>query len=91
MAAIERSEHSTAIAIDVVDLQLTAGRIVCVAQHWPSKGSEAQFLRKVFLASCRYFRTDLGPEYSTDQADHFHFDRGPPDECPDIYRPPYND
>ena len=76
------SEHATANAIDVTAFVLDNGRSVSVAGHWSGTGPEAQFLRRVFLASCRYFRTALGPEYNTDHADHFHFDRGPPDQCP---------
>jgi hypothetical protein len=78
----EASEHSTANAIDVTAFVLANGRTVTVARDWAGDGPEARFLRRVFLAACRYFRTALGPEYNTDHADHFHFDRGPPDRCP---------
>ncbi len=77
-----KSEHSTANAIDVTAFVLENGRTVTVANHWRGNGAEAQFLRRVFPAACRYFRTALGPANDKDHADHFHFDRGSPDTCP---------
>lgn len=78
----QRSEHATANAIDVTSLTLVDGRAVSIKNDWHGTGPKALFLRQVFLASCKYFRTALGPDYNSDHADHFHLDRGQPDECP---------
>jgi len=76
-----RSQHATANAIDIDAFGLSDGRTVSVARHWKGTGPEAEFLRTVHDAACRYFRVALGPDFNAAHANHFHLDRGAYRSC----------
>ncbi len=66
------STHATADAIDVRGFRLTGGDTVILLRDWDGVGNKGAFLRNVHQASCRWFKTTLGPDYNALHADHFH-------------------
>lgn len=71
-----RSQHARAAAIDIAAFVLGDGRKVTVKDAWRREGPDGQFVRQVFAAACRHFRTALGPDYNAAHHDHIHVDRG---------------
>nr|PZN45445.1 MAG: extensin [Pseudomonadota bacterium] len=69
-----RSEHSYGNAVDVMAFHLSDGRKITVAKGWKGDPVEQEFLREVFVGSCRYFSTVLGPGSDAYHYDHFHLD-----------------
>lgn len=69
-----RSEHSTANAIDIAGFRLVDGTRITVAADWAGADEKAAFLREVRDGACTLFGTTLSPDYNTAHADHFHFD-----------------
>jgi hypothetical protein len=68
------SEHAYGNALDVAAFTLADGRTVTVKGDWAGPDANARgFLREVFAAGCRGFRTALGPGVKYHN-DHFHFD-----------------
>lgn len=68
------SEHSFGNAMDVFSFTFADGREVAVKSGWRGAPDEQQFLRDVFVASCQYFTTVLGPGADAFHYDHFHLD-----------------
>ncbi|MEM9433791.1 MAG: extensin family protein [Pseudomonadota bacterium] len=66
------STHATAASIDISGFRLADGRVIDLAQDWDSTGPDAEFLRTVRDAACRWFETVLGPDFNALHADHFH-------------------
>ncbi len=69
-----KSEHSFGNALDVMAFILADGRTVTVAKGWRGSRQEQEFLREVFVGSCRVFSTVLGPGADAHHSDHFHLD-----------------
>ncbi|WP_188945738.1 extensin family protein, partial [Polymorphobacter multimanifer] len=70
-----RSEHSTANAIDIAGFRLEDGTRITVAADWTRDNEKAAFLREVRDGACQLFGTILSPDYNAAHADHFHFDQ----------------
>lgn len=68
------SEHSFGNAVDVMSFRFADGREVTVKNGWRGAPEEQAFLREVFVGSCRYFSTVLGPGADMFHYDHFHLD-----------------
>ena len=68
------SEHSFGNAFDVLSFTFENGQTVTVKNGWVRSDAERNFLREVFVASCTYFTTVLGPGSDAYHADHFHLD-----------------
>ncbi|OJY38939.1 MAG: extensin, partial [Rhizobiales bacterium 65-9] len=68
------SEHSFGNAMDVFSFTFADGREIVVKTGWRGAPDEQQFLRQVFVNSCRYFTTVLGPGADMFHYDHFHLD-----------------
>jgi hypothetical protein len=68
------SEHSFGNAVDVMSFRFADGREVTVKNGWRGSQQEQEFLREVFVGSCRYFSTVLGPGADAYHSDHFHLD-----------------
>lgn len=73
-AGARKSEHSYGNAVDVMAFHLSDGRKITVAKGWKGDPVEQEFLREVFVGSCRYFSTVLGPGSDAFHYDHFHLD-----------------
>ncbi len=69
-----RSEHSTANAIDIAGFRLADGTRITVAADWTRDDEKAAFLREVRNGACKLFGTILSPDYNAAHADHFHLD-----------------
>lgn len=76
-----KSQHASANAIDIAGFTLEDGRKISVLKDWPTKGTEAGFLRTIKGRSCGYFRVSLGPDFNEAHRNHFHLDRGPMWTC----------
>ena len=70
-----RSAHATGRALDVGGFTLADGRQVSVLNDWGTGTDKAAFLEAVRDQSCEIFSTVLSPDYNTNHADHFHFER----------------
>jgi len=70
-----RSEHSTANAIDIAGFRLADGNRITVAADWTREGPKAAFLREIRDGACKLFGTTLSPDYNAAHADHFHLDQ----------------
>ncbi len=70
-----RSEHSTANAIDIAGFRLEDGTRITVAADWTRDDEKAAFLREVRDGACQLFGTTLSPDYNAAHADHFHLDQ----------------
>ncbi|CAN7457172.1 extensin family protein [Phenylobacterium sp. LjRoot219] len=70
------SAHARAAAIDIAGFQLSDGRRVSVARHWPGDTPEARFLRRIRDDACQVFGTTLSPDYNAAHADHLHLESG---------------
>ena len=68
------SEHSFGNALDVMAFELADGRTITIAKGWKGDLREQEFLREVFVGSCRIFGTVLGPGADPYHYDHFHLD-----------------
>lgn len=68
------SEHAFGNALDVMAFELADGRTVTVAKGWKGDLRDQEFLREVFVGSCRTFSTVLGPGADPYHYDHFHLD-----------------
>jgi len=68
------SEHSFGNALDVFAFRLNDGREITVKGGWRGAPEEQEFLREVFVGSCRHFATVLGPGADAFHYDHFHLD-----------------
>lgn len=71
-----RSQHARANAVDIASFTLQDGTVISVLKNWNGSTAAGQFLHKVHLDSCRYFRVALSPNFNTAHQDHLHFDRG---------------
>jgi len=69
-----KSEHSFGNAVDVMGFRLADGRDVSVERGWRGTPQEQEFLREIFVASCRMFTTVLGPGSDMLHYNHFHLD-----------------
>ncbi len=69
-----KSEHSFGNALDVMAFILADGRTITIAKGWRGTRQEQEFLREVFVGSCRVFATVLGPGADPFHYDHFHLD-----------------
>lgn len=76
-----RSQHASANAIDISAFTLDDGRTISLLKHWAGQDAQAQFLRRIHAAACRYFRVAIGPDFNAAHANHFHFDRGAFKSC----------
>lgn len=68
------SEHAFGNALDVMAFELVDGRTITIAKGWRGQLREQEFLREVFIGSCRVFATVLGPGADPYHYDHFHLD-----------------
>lgn len=68
------SEHSFGNAFDVHTFTLENGEVITVKGGWAGTDQERQFLREIFVGSCNYFTTVLGPGSDRYHWDHFHLD-----------------
>jgi hypothetical protein len=68
------SEHAFGNALDVMAFELADGRTITIAKGWKGELREQEFLREVFIGSCRTFSTVLGPGADPYHYDHFHLD-----------------
>ena len=68
------SEHSKGNALDVMRIELRNGRDIDVRKPGWFAFRERGLLNNVRAGGCQYFTTVLGPGYTADHADHFHFD-----------------
>lgn len=68
------SEHAFGNALDVMAFELADGRTISIAKGWKGDLREQEFLREVFVGSCRTFATVLGPGADPYHYDHFHLD-----------------
>lgn len=68
------SEHSFGNALDVMSFTFENGETVTVKKGWSGSEAEYNFLREVFVGSCAYFTTVLGPGSDRYHSDHFHLD-----------------
>lgn len=68
------SEHAFGNALDVMAFELADGRTITIAKGWRGQLREQEFLREVFIGSCRVFATVLGPGADPYHYDHFHLD-----------------
>ena len=68
------SEHAFGNALDVMAFELADGRTITIAKGWKGDLREQEFLREVFVGSCRIFGTVLGPGADPYHYDHFHLD-----------------
>ncbi|WP_291954903.1 extensin family protein [Chelatococcus sp.] len=73
-AGAPRSEHSYGNAVDIMSLTFADGRVITVLKGWRGAPEEQEFLREIFVGSCRYFSTVLGPGADAHHNDHFHLD-----------------
>lgn len=71
-----KSEHAFGNAMDVMGFRLADGREINVKRDWRGQRLDAEFLREVFVGSCRHFSTVLGPGSDPHHSDHFHLDLG---------------
>ena len=71
-----RSQHARANAVDIASFTVQDGTVISVLKNWNGDGPAAQFLHKVHLDSCRYFRVSLSPDFNIAHQDHLHLDRG---------------
>lgn len=71
-----RSQHARANAVDIASFTLQDGSVISVLKNWTADGAAAQFLHKVHLQSCGYFRVALSPNFNSAHQDHLHLDRG---------------
>jgi hypothetical protein len=62
------SEHGKGRAIDISAFILSDGKVLTVSDNYN------RLLRRIYRASCGYFRTTLGPGSDGYHEDHFHFD-----------------
>ena len=69
------SQHAFANAIDIGGFVLANGHNVDRLRDLRG-GAKGQFLRRVYAASCGWFRVKLGPSSNRGHRDHFHLDRG---------------
>lgn len=68
------SEHSFGNAFDVLSFTLETGQVITVKKGWVGTETERSFLREIFVGSCNYFTTVLGPGSDAYHNDHFHLD-----------------
>jgi Extensin-like protein C-terminus len=68
------SEHSFGNALDVMAFEFADGRTITISKGWKGDLREQEFLREVFIGSCRIFSTVLGPGADPYHYDHFHLD-----------------
>ncbi len=68
------SEHAFGNAFDVMSFKFADGSVVTVKNGWRGTSTEQEFLREVFVGSCTYFTTVLGPGSDSYHSDHFHLD-----------------
>ena len=73
-AGAARSEHSFGNAVDIMSLTFADGRVITVLKGWRGAPEEQEFLREIFIGSCRYFSTVLGPGADAYHNDHLHLD-----------------
>ncbi|CAH1663991.1 extensin-like domain-containing protein [Chelatococcus asaccharovorans] len=73
-AGAARSEHSFGNAVDIMSLTLADGRVITILKGWRGAPEEQEFLREIFVGSCRYFSTVLGPGADAYHYDHLHLD-----------------
>ncbi|MBS7697788.1 MULTISPECIES: extensin family protein [unclassified Chelatococcus] len=73
-AGAPRSEHSYGNAVDIMSLTFADGRVITILKGWRGAPEEQEFLREIFVGSCRYFSTVLGPGADAHHNDHFHLD-----------------
>ena len=71
---VKVSEHAFGNAVDVMSFRFADGRELAVRTGWNGQPEEQDFLREVFVAACRHFRTVLGPGSDPFHHDHFHLD-----------------
>lgn len=69
-----KSEHAFGNAMDVMAFRLADGREINVEKGWRGQPREQEFLREVFVGSCRHFTTVLGPGSDAQHYNHFHLD-----------------
>jgi hypothetical protein len=69
-----RSEHAFGNAVDVMSFRFANGYVVTVEGGWRGTRQEQDFLREVFIGSCRHFSTVLGPGSDPFHYNHFHLD-----------------
>jgi hypothetical protein len=73
-AGASLSEHSFGNAVDIMSFRFADGRELTVERGWRGSQAEQDFLREVFVGSCRYFTTVLGPGSDSFHYNHIHLD-----------------
>ena len=69
-----KSEHAFGNAMDVMGFRLADGREISVEKGWRGQRTEQEFLREVFVGSCRHFTTVLAPGSDAMHYNHLHID-----------------
>ena len=69
-----KSEHAFGNAMDVMGFRLADGREISVEKGWRGQRTEQEFLREVFVGSCRHFTTVLAPGSDALHYNHLHID-----------------
>lgn len=76
LGSSRRSEHASALAIDIKSFRLDDGGAISVLRDWETPGERSRFLKAAHRSACRYFRVVLGPDANALHRNHLHLDRG---------------